>query len=216
MREREMADLRKFYCETNRKWFGYPEGNFLSFLRAFSSDYGRPTNIYSRLTLLFTVCGCLVDYLPPLIGTFSSRAFCYCFIFSLSWRSVSDNGQWISIVSSEFESLWTWAMAILYINYFITASSRQSFNIWAAFSTHAHLETALRCGGQPLALARKRPEVTVRHVEWCRRQAFFFQSKCAIFCVRSVLYCIGCSFYHSLFFLFFFFFRLASVPRKNL
>lgn len=39
-REREMADLKKFYCETNRKWFGYPEGNFLSFLRAFSLDYG--------------------------------------------------------------------------------------------------------------------------------------------------------------------------------
>jgi len=30
----------------------------------------------------------------------------------------------------------------------------------------------------------------------------FFQSKCAIFCVRSLLYCVGCSFYHSLFFFF--------------
>ena len=53
----------------------------LSFLPAgFFVGLRPPTNIHSRLTLLFTVCGCLSNFLP-LIGIFSSRAFCYCFIF---------------------------------------------------------------------------------------------------------------------------------------
>lgn len=74
----------------------------LSFLPAgFFVGLRPPTNIHSRLTLLFTVCGCLSNFLP-LIGIFSSRAFCRCFILffffcSLSRRSVRDNGQWISI-----------------------------------------------------------------------------------------------------------------------
>lgn len=53
----------------------------LSFLPAgFFVGLRPPTNIHSRLTLLFTVCGCLSNFLP-LIGIFSSRAFCRCFIF---------------------------------------------------------------------------------------------------------------------------------------
>jgi len=75
----------------------------LSFLPAgFFVGLQPPTNIHSRLTLLFTVCGCLSNFLP-LIGIFSSRAFCYCFIFSLSFRSARDNSQWISIASGELE-----------------------------------------------------------------------------------------------------------------
>lgn len=53
----------------------------LSFLPAgFFVGLRPPTNIHSRLTLLFTVCGCLSNFLP-LIGIFFSRAFCCSFYF---------------------------------------------------------------------------------------------------------------------------------------
>lgn len=68
----EMTDLSKFYCETNRKWFGYDRNtsspfwtgvrkftpSFLPLLpppSLFGRDYGPWTDIHSRLTPLFTV-----------------------------------------------------------------------------------------------------------------------------------------------------------------
>lgn len=108
-REREMADLKKFYCETNRKWFGYPEGNFPFLPAGFFVGLRLPTSIHSRLTLLFTVCGCLASFLP-LIGIFfrrASTASFFFFFFAVFVIRVSDNDQWISIMSSEIELFWT-------------------------------------------------------------------------------------------------------------
>lgn len=122
-REREMADLRKFYCETNRKWFGLSRGK-LSFLPAgFFVGLRPPTNIHSRLTLLFTVCGYLFSFLS-LIGIFSGCAFCRCSILSLSPRSDHDNHQWISVAptlsDNEFSQISTVAITknFLTIPYF--------------------------------------------------------------------------------------------------
>ena len=95
-----MTDLRKFYCETNRKWFGYdrntsppPPQSFTpqrtgekkvypfasctrllpSFL--FGRDYGPRTNIHSRLTPLFTVRCFPLPPPPPPHAPFSSFLF---------------------------------------------------------------------------------------------------------------------------------------------
>lgn len=82
----------------------------LSFLPAgFFVGLRPPTSIHSRLTLLFTVCGCLAGFLP-LIGIFFRRAstfFCILFFFAVFVIHVSDNDQWISIMSSEIELFWT-------------------------------------------------------------------------------------------------------------
>lgn len=72
----EMTDLRKFYRETNRKWFGYDRNTSSPFWTGvrkftpsslppstsqaassslFGRDYGPWTDIHSRLTPLFTV-----------------------------------------------------------------------------------------------------------------------------------------------------------------
>lgn len=79
----------------------------LSFLPAgFFVGLRPPTSIHSRLTLLFTVCGCLAGFLP-LIGIFFRRASTFfCLFFAVVIR-VSDNDQWISIMSNEIELFWT-------------------------------------------------------------------------------------------------------------